>query len=77
MTTFKVPTITTARLRLRAFRASDLECLLDDASKPGSHAVHGHGSHGDAGRGVADNADVVGLVGTARLRYVGLRENRR
>jgi hypothetical protein len=43
MTAFEIPTVTTERLRLRAFRPSDR--LLGDAGESRNDALHGHGAH--------------------------------
>jgi RimJ/RimL family protein N-acetyltransferase len=76
MTTFEVPTITTARLRLRAFRASDLDAYSAMQANPEvmRYMVRGR---------TAMPAEVwwtmlmsLGFMGPARVRHVGLRESR-
>src|SRR5215467_9275684 len=75
MTIFEIPTLTTDRLRLRAFRAADLDAYAAMQANPDvmRHIVM---AHLHAGRGLANDADVARLMGFARLRHVGLREDR-
>jgi RimJ/RimL family protein N-acetyltransferase len=74
MAIFEIPTVTTDRLRLRAFSSRRPRCLCDDASRPGSDALSGHGPYVYPSQSLADDGHISWGVGVARSRDVGVRK---
>jgi len=75
MTAFEIPTLTTDRLRLRAFCAGDLDAFAAmRATRRG--ALSGYGAPVCASRGLADDDRVSWPMGATRLWRVGLRKDR-